>query len=119
MNRKALTFTLNSEAANVRNIYYTTAYFELENLVNPATAKPYTEEEIEAIRNNAQTDSEHYISGAADGALIGMQAYDTGRIFWYDADSSTAIISHADPLQLNGETGELKTAEGNTAAKAV
>ena len=119
MNNKAFAFTLNSEAANVRTIYYTAAYYELKGLVNPVTAKPYTEEEIEAIRNNARTDSEHYISGAADGALIGMQAYDTGRIFWYDADSSKAIISHADPLQLNGETGELKTAEGNTAAKAV
>lgn len=115
MNRKALTFTLNSEAANVRNIYYTTVYFELENLVNPATAKPYTEAEIEAIRNNADTDD----SCVADGALIGMQAYDTGNVFWYDADSNREIISHADPLQLNGETGELKTAEGNTAAQAI
>lgn len=116
MNRKALTFTLNSEAANIRNIYYTTAYFELENLINPATAKPYTDEEIEAIRNNADTDDDSCIAG---GALIGMQAYDTGRIFWYDADSSREIISHADPLQMNGDTGELKAADGNTAAQAI
>ena len=37
-------------------------------------------------------------------------------IFWYDADNASAIVSHADPLTMNAETGVFATAEGEEVA---
>ena len=105
---------LNSEGSGVGTIYYTAAYFEIEGITNPATAAPYTEEEIAAIVN--QEAEGEYIE-APEGAMIGMSIFGAeDSIFWYDADNATAIVSHADPLVMDTETGVFSTAEGEEVA---
>ena len=118
MKNWALRFALNHEGANVRTIYYTEKYFELEGLVNPASAEAYTEKELAAIRENAEKGSENYCYDVKENALIGMEAYNTGKLFWYDAENGKSIVSYAAPLILDGDSGEMKTAEGECAAKA-
>jgi len=105
---------LNSEDAGVGTIYYAAAYFEIEGITNPVTAAPYTEEEIAAIVN--QEAEGEYIE-APEGAMIGMSVFGAeDSIFWYDADNASAIVSHADPLAMNTETGVFATADGEEVA---
>ncbi len=117
MTNWALKFALNHEGANVRNIYYTAAYFDLEGLTNPATAEAYTDQEIAAIKANAVEGKENYVFNVKDGSLIGMEAFNTGKTFWYDAENGKKITSYAAPLLLDGETGEFKTTQGEVAAE--
>ena len=119
MKNWALTFGLNHEGANVRNIYYTASYFEHDGLTNPASAEAYTDKEIDDIKTNAVEGNENYIFNAEDGALIGMEAYNTGKVFWYDSENGKKITASAAPLILDGESGELKTGEGIPVAKAL
>ncbi len=119
MKNWAFTFALNHEGANVRNIYYTAAYFELDGLTNPASAEAYTDQEIADIKANAVEGNEKYVFDAAEGALVGMQAFNTGKKFWYDAENGRKIVASAAPLMLDGETGEFKTAEGAAVASAL
>ena len=118
MKNWALKFALNHEGANVRTIYYTKKYFELEGLVNPASAEAYTDKELAAIRENAEKGSENYCYDVKENALIGMEAYNTGKLFWYDAENGKNIVSYAAPLILDGESVEMKTAEGKLVSVA-
>ncbi len=118
MKNWALKFALNHEVANVRNIYYTAEYFELDGLTNPASGEAYTDQEITAIKANAAEGNENYVFNAAEGSLIGMEAYNTGKTFWYDAENGKKITASAAPLLLDGETGEFKTTEGQVVAEA-
>ena len=118
MKNWALKFELNHEKANVKTIYYTAAYFELDGLTNPATGEAYTDGDVARIREKAGEGNDNYVFDSRENALIGMQAYDTGKMFWYDEENSKKIISYAAPLILDGNSGEMKTAEGNTAAIA-
>ena len=119
MKNWALTFGLNHEGANVRNIYYTAAYFNLEGLTNPASAEAYTDKEIHDIKAHAVEGNENYIFNAEEGALIGMEAFNTGNVFWYDTENGKKIIASAAPLILDGETGEFRDGDGNTVANAM
>mgnify|MGYP000635656012 CR=1 FL=1 len=119
MKNWALQFALKHEGANVDTIYYTENYFALDGLTNPATAEAYTEKEIADIKANAVEGNDKYIFDAKDGALIGMKAFNTGKVFWYDAENGKKIVSSAAPLLLDGEAGEFKTAEGETVAVAL
>ena len=119
MKNWALKFALKHEGANVENIFYTDSYFELDGLTNPATAEAYTDKEISLIKENAIEGSEDYTFDVKDGALIGMEAYDSHKVFWYDQENGKKIVKSAAPLLLNGQTGEFKTTEGETVAKAL
>ena len=118
MTNWALKFALNHEGANVRNIYYTAAYFDLEDLTNPANGEAYTDNELEAIKANAVKGNENYVFDIKEGALIGMESFNTGKTFWYDAENGKKITASAAPLLLDGETGEFKTTEGAVVAEA-
>ena len=119
MKNWALKFELNHEGANVKNIYYTAAYFELNGLTNPATGEAYTDQDIADIKANAVVGNARYIFNAEENSLIGMQAFNSGRTFWYDAENGKKITASAAPLLLDGETGEFKTPEGAAAASAM
>ena len=93
----------------VGTIYYAKAYFAQEGIVNPLTAAAYTEDEIAAIVDGAAADAEGYIFELPADALLGMNG------FWYDAENTAAIVSHADPLAMD-ENGVFTTAEGETVA---
>ena len=116
MKNWALTFALNHEGANVRNIYYTAGYFEMDHLTNPASGEAYTDDEITEIRKNASEENKNYLFEIKEGALIGMEAFNTGKVFWYDDENGKKIVSSAAPLLLVGDSGEMKTMEGTVAA---
>ena len=111
--------TVGSEDLNIGTVYYSEAYFGLEGIVNPLTTEAYTAEEIEAIKKGAVLGDEKYLSDLAEGAVLAITAFDEKTIFFYDAEGCAAIVSHADPLVLDGETGILMTTEGKEAAKAM
>ena len=106
---------------NVGTIYYTAAYYELENIVNPTNPEyaPYTAEEIAAIKNGAVEGAEGYRFDAPAGALIGVGVADSDVIFWYDAENAAAIVGHADLLTLDVETGNFVTTEGTAVASPI
>ena len=103
---------------NVGTIYYTSDYYALEGIVNPTSPEyaPYTAEEIAAIVEGAVEGAEGYRFDAPSNALLGMTMADTDTIYWYDAESASAITSHADPLTMDTETGDFLTAEGELVA---
>ena len=106
---------------NVGTIYYTAAYYELEGIVNPTNPDyaPYTAEEISAIKDGAVEGAEGYRFDAPASALIGVGVADSDVIYWYDAENAAAIVGHADPLNLDAETGNFVTAEGTAVASPI
>ena len=117
MKNWALKFGLNHEGANVRTIYYTESYFELDGLTNPATAEAYTDQEVEEIKANAVEGNDKYIFDAEKDALIAMEAFDTGKVYWYDVENGKKITANAAPIVLDGKTGTFKTMEGSEVAQ--
>ena len=45
--------TLDNEEIGIGSVYYAAEYFTRENILNPMTVEPYTEEELKAIEENA------------------------------------------------------------------
>lgn len=115
MKNWAYGFALNHAGAGVGTIYYAAKYFDKEGIVNPATAEAYTDAEIDAIKENADS----YTVEAPEGALVGMNVLDSDKVFWYDDENAAKILGSAAPLGLDGETGEMKDGEGNVVAKAL
>lgn len=110
---------LNSEDAGVGTIFYAKDYFALEGIINPVTTEPFTAEEIAAIVDGAAEGAEGYRFDLPEGAMLGMSVYGAAedeQLFWYDAEAAAAIVSHADALVLNPDTGALTTAEGEEVA---
>ena len=108
-------YSLNHEGAGVGTIYYASEYFDREGIVNPESAEAYTTDEINAIKANAET-GEGYILDIPGNVLLGMGVLGSDKIFWYDDDNASRILKSAAPLILNGETGEMKTVEGEVVA---
>ncbi len=98
---------LQSEEAGVGTIYYTKKYFETEGRINPVTQKPYTEEELTALQEDVST-----YPLAPSLAYVGMQVYGEETIYWYGEEAAAAIVSHADPLALDAESGDMLDGEG-------
>lgn len=112
-------FVFNDKDSGVGIIYYASPYFELDDIVNPATGEPYTSEEVEAIFTDAESDDakdKGYVAAPKD-AFLGMTIYDGNNVFWYDKDAAREIVSHADALTLDSKTGELADADGKVIAK--
>ena len=112
-------FKLNHEGAGVGTIYYVEKYFDKEGIVNPASAKPYTIDELSEIKNNAVKGNEVYIDNVPECATIGMNPLNTDKIFWYDEENGNKILKSSNPLGLDAENGEMKDMEGNVVAKAM
>ena len=105
----------------MKKIIYAKAYYEIEGIVNPTNPEyaPYTAEEIAAIVDGAVEGAEDYRFDIPADALIGVTVADTDTIFWYDAENAALIVGHPDPLTLDVETGEFKTAEGTVVAAPI
>ena len=119
MENWAYGFSLNHEGAGVGTIYYSKKYFERTGIVNPATAKEYSIDEIDTIKNGAIEGASNYISNVPENALIGMNVLKSDKIFWYDEENSNKILASADPLLLDKETGNMKTLAGEVVAKSI
>ena len=115
MKNWAYGFTLNHEGAGVGTIYYAAKYFDKEGIVNPASAEAYSDEEIKAIKDNA----DNYEVEAPEAALVGMNVLNTEKVFWYDDENSVKILGSAAPLGLDAATGEMKDGEGNVVATPI
>lgn len=112
-------FALNHEGAGVGIIYYSAKYFEIDGIVNPASAEAYTTNEIVAIKAGAEEGAEKYIFDVPEDVVIGMNVLGTDKIYWYDEANSAKIAASAAPLGLDGATGEMKDREGNAVAKPI
>ena len=119
MENWAYGFSLNHEGAGVGTIYYSKKYFEREGIVNPASAQPYTIEEIDTIKNGAIEGATNYTNNVPTNALVGMTVLNTDKVFWYDEENANKILASTDPLLLDKETGDMKTMSGEVVAKAM
>ena len=119
MENWAYGFSLNHEGAGVGTIYYSKKYFEREGIVNPASAQPYTIEEIDTIKNGAIEGATNYTNNVPTNALVGTNVLNTNKVFWYDEENSNKILASADPLLLDKETGDMKTMSVEVVAKAM
>ena len=119
MENWAYGFSLNHEGAGVGTIYYSKKYFERKGIVNPANAKPYSDEEINTIKSGAIEGATNYTSNVPENAIVGMNVLNSDKVFWYDEENSNKILAVADPLLLDKETGNIKNANGEVVAKAM
>lgn len=119
LNNWAYAFVLNHEAAKVGVIYYAEKYFNRNGIVNPATAKAYTNEEIKAIKDNAKEGAKNYITNVCESAVVGMSVINSNKIYWYDEANSNVIIKSTLPLILDERTGNLANSDGIVVAKAM
>ena len=116
--------SLNNEDYGVSSVYYPASHFqavlngELET-VNPITVAPYTAEEVRTILSGAVESSEGYVSSVPEEAAIGLGIFGAEDIIWFDAENASAILSSADPLILNAETGEVNNLDGDVVATAI
>lgn len=116
--------TLNSEDFGVSSVYYPASYYEaiqageLET-VNPVTVAPYTEEELREIVSGAVESNVNYVSDVPTAVSLGLGAFNSEKVFWYDGDNAANILSSADPLVLNAETGEVSNLAGEIVATAI
>lgn len=116
--------TLNSEDFGVSSVYYPASYYEailageLET-VNPVTVVPYTEEELREIISGAVESNVNYVSDVPAAAGLGLGVFNSEKVFWYDGDNAATILSSADPLVLNAETGEVSNLAGEIVATAI
>lgn len=106
--------TLNSSDSNVGSIYYAESYFSTSR-INPTTVQVYTEDEISAIKQNAKEGAAGYRFDVPQNAVIGITAYNSDTIFWFDSVGAEALVKHADALVL-GSDGTLKSADGQVVA---
>ena len=116
--------TLDSEDLGIGSVYYTQSYYlavqngELET-VNPLTAAPYTSAEVMAILSGAVENAQGYVSGVSEDAFIGISAFGSDAICWFDESDAAKILSSADPLVLTAETGEVSNLAGEAVATAI
>ena len=104
----AFPFVMDSEELGLGTIYYTAAYFAAadETTINPLDPEyaPYTAEALADLIAAADT---YEVQDAPAAAVLGMSAYGSDRIFWYDEAGAAAITSSAAPLALDAATGEV------------
>ena len=117
MKNWAYGFKLNHEGAGVGTIYYSEKYFTREGIVNPASAKPYSAEEINTIKNGATEEATNYTSNVPKNAVVGMNVLNSDKVFWYNEENSNIILASTDPLLLDKETGNMKNLNGDVVAK--
>lgn len=101
---------LNNAEYGIGTVYFASDYFTTEH-INPMTTAPYTEAEIAAVLAGES------VAMPAD-AVVALSVYGTDTLFFYDAEAAAKILSHADPLTLNAQTGEVTTLAGAPVAAA-
>ena len=116
--------TLNSEDFGVSSVYYPAAYYtgvingEIET-VNPLTVAPYTSAEVMAIVSGAVESGAGYVTGAPENVAVGLGVYNSEDVVWFDTENAAGILSSADPLVLNAESGEVSNLAGEVVATAI
>lgn len=108
MNKTFTVMTMNNKELNIGSFIFTEAYLST-NPINPATTKPFTEEEINKLQEAGFT--------APENGMIAITSYNDETILWFDKTGTDAITSHQDPLHIDGKT--ICTAEGTVVATAV
>ena len=99
------TIVLNSEDYGIGSVYMAESIITTSS-INPMTVAPYTEEEITALKAGESIELD-------DDCVLALSVNGSDTVFMYDAEDASAILSHADPLVLNEETGEVLTMEGD------
>lgn len=98
------TIVLNSDDYGIGSVYMAESMITTSS-INPMTVAPYTEEEIAALKAGDSIELE------AD-CVLALSVNGSDTMFMYDAEDAAAILSHADPLVLNAQTGEVLTMDG-------
>ena len=112
-------FKLNHEGAGVGVIYYSKKYFDRKEIVNPANAKAYSDEELDKIKKGAIEGASGYINTVPENAIVGMNVLNSDKIFWYNEENSNKILASTNPLILSSENGDMKDTDGNIVARAM
>lgn len=116
--------TMDNEDLGIGSVYYTESFYlavingKLET-VNPLTVAPYTSAEVLAILSGAVENAKGYVAGATESAYVGISAFGSETICWFDAENAANILSSSDPLVLNSETGKVCNLSGEVVASAV
>ena len=99
------TIALNNADYGIGSVYVAESMITT-NATNPVTVAPYTEEEIAALKAGESVELE-------EGMVLALSVNGTDTIWQYGTEAADAILSHADPLVLNAETGEVTTMDGD------
>lgn len=98
------TIALNSADYGIGSVYMAESMITTQ-AINPMTVAPYTEDEIAALKAGESIELD-------EGCVLALSVNGSDVVFMYDAEDAAAILSHADPLVLNPESGEVTTMDG-------
>ncbi len=108
MNKTYIALELNNKDFNINTIYFTENYL-LKGVVNPATQKQYTNDEINALTVAALT--------APKDGMIAISSYDPSAVLWFNEKDAFNIVSHTDPLKVH--ENKIYTQNGEVVATAI
>ena len=108
MNKTYTVMTMNNKELNIGSLIFTETYLST-NPINPATTKPFTEEEINKLQEAGFT--------APENGMIAITSHNDETILWFDKTGTDAITSHQAPLHI--EERNICTAEGTVIATAI
>ena len=98
------TIALNSADYGIGSVYMAASTITTAS-INPITVKPYTDAEIAALKSGASLTLD-------DGMALALSVNGSDIVYEYDAQEAAQILSHADPLVLNAQTGAVSTKDG-------
>ena len=108
MNKTYVAFYLNNKEMNVSTIYFTDNYL-CQKVINPATQKPFTEQEKENLVQANLT--------APTNGVLAISTINEETILWFDQAGAKAIVAHADPLHI--VNNQILTSNEEVVAKAI
>lgn len=91
MNKTYIALELKNKELNIDTIYFTDNYLS-KGVINPATQKQYTIEEINALEIAALT--------APKEAMIAISSYEPSATLWFNDEDSLKIVSYTDALKI-------------------
>ncbi len=98
------TIALNSADYGIGSVYMAASAITPSS-INPITVKPFTDDEIAALKGGASI-------ALDDGMVLALSVNGTDTVYEYDAQEAAQILWHADPLVLNAQTGAVSTKDG-------
>ncbi len=108
MNRTYIALELQNKDLNVNTIYFTENFLK-GNVVNPATQKNYTEEEINSLKK--------YDLTAPEEGYIAISSYNPSATLWFNEEDSKKIVTYTDALTIKENT--ICTLNGEIVASAI
>lgn len=108
MNKTYIALEFNNQDLNIETIYFTENYLK-GNVVNPATQKSYTDDELKNLKQAALT--------APENGYIAISSYVPSATLWFNEEDAKKIVTYTDALTI--KDNKICTLNGDVVATAI